>query len=60
MKILIVDDDEDYRQSLQEVLEMANHKVISVASGDAAILVYRQNDDINLLLLTTICQKRTD
>jgi CheY-like chemotaxis protein len=50
MKILIVDDDADYRKSLQEVLETSNHNVLAVDSADAAILAYQQNDGINLVI----------
>ena len=50
MKILIVDDDEDFRQSLQEALETSNHNVLAVDSADEAVLAYRQSDDIDLVI----------
>ncbi len=43
MKILIADDDADYRQSLQEVLEGGGHTVITADDGEAAVLAYSKN-----------------
>ena len=50
MKILIADDDAEYRKSLQEVLETSNHAVLAVDDGDAAIHAYQSNDGIDLVI----------
>jgi DNA-binding response OmpR family regulator len=50
MSILIIDDEEDTRESLREVLEMAGHKVLTAASGNEA-LEYVKSEDIRLMLV---------
>jgi CheY-like chemotaxis protein len=41
-RILLVDDDEDFRRMLCKVLEKAGHEVRDAANGKAALELYRQ------------------
>ena len=50
MSILILDDERDVRESLQIILELAGHKVVTAASGDEA-LGYVKDNEINLMLV---------
>jgi DNA-binding response OmpR family regulator len=50
MCILVVDDEENIRESLREILTMAGYSVITAASGREA-LQYTDRGDISLLLV---------
>jgi DNA-binding response OmpR family regulator len=50
MKILIADDDVEYRQSLEEILAGRGHTIITADDGEAAILSYRENKKIDLVI----------
>jgi CheY-like chemotaxis protein len=50
MKILIAPDDAEYRKSLEEVLEGGGHTIITADDGAAAILSYRENNNIDLVI----------
>ena len=50
-KILVVDDDQDNRDSTQGVLEQWGFQVITAASGIEAISLAKANDDIAVILL---------
>jgi len=53
--ILVVDDEEPVRSLCREVLESANYKVFTAASGEEAINIYRDNKDhIPLAILDLI------
>jgi DNA-binding response OmpR family regulator len=49
-KIMIVDDEEAVRQSLEDILQLEGYEVTSAASGDAALdIMQEQNFDLVLL-----------
>jgi|ERR1035437_4582719 CheY-like chemotaxis protein len=50
MKILIADDDAEYRKSIEEVFEGGGHTTITADDGQAAILSYRKNKNIDLVI----------
>ncbi|MBF0531606.1 MAG: response regulator [Candidatus Omnitrophica bacterium] len=42
-RILIIDDDESFRLTLQEILERKNYTVITAVNGAEGIQIYREN-----------------
>ena len=50
-KILLVDDEDTYRTSLAQRLELRGYKTIDVNCGEDAIKISRQDRDIDLVLL---------
>ena len=50
MKILIVDDDTEYRQALQDLLEGSGNVVITASDGELAMLAYKKEDGIDLVI----------
>jgi CheY-like chemotaxis protein len=49
--ILVVDDDDDIRDALSEVLRAAGHQVMTAANGREALDILRQGPDVCLVLL---------
>jgi CheY-like chemotaxis protein len=52
--ILLVDDDDDVRLAVQDMLEDAGYRVYSVASGQEAISFFRDNHDLIDLLVSDV------
>jgi two-component system chemotaxis response regulator CheY len=50
MKILLADDDADYRQSLKEIPEDGGHVVTTAADGELAINTYRENTGVDFVV----------
>jgi CheY-like chemotaxis protein len=49
--IMVVDDDDDIRDALGEVLRAAGHTVVSACNGHEALELLRQNQSVCLVLL---------
>lgn len=50
-RILVVDDEENIRSSLQEMLTMAGYDVIAVESGEAALKLFANKEKFDLALV---------
>jgi len=50
MKILIVDDDTEYRQALQVLLEGSGNIVVTANDGELAVFAYGKEDGIDLVI----------
>lgn len=50
IKILVVDDDDQYREMVTELLELNGHTVIQAGDGSAAQELATQNKPIDILL----------
>src|SRR5262245_24924443 len=52
MDILVIEDDPDARANLQDILELDNHRVYSVATAAAAVdRARRDRDDLDAIIL---------
>ena len=50
LRLVVVEDNEDIRQTLQDILEMAGHSVVVAADGNAGVeAVLREKPDIALV-----------
>ena len=52
--ILLVDDDDDVRSAVRDMLEFADYRVFSVESGQKAISFFRDNHDLIDLLVSDV------
>ncbi|MBS3768598.1 MAG: response regulator, partial [Candidatus Cloacimonetes bacterium] len=50
LKLLIVDDSDDYRENIKEILEIKNYNVVTAPDGETAIGKVK-NEDIDLVLM---------
>ena len=50
MKILIADDDEDYRQTIRDILICSGHKVVEARDGQEAIMTYHKDNNFDLVI----------
>ncbi len=51
MKLLVVDDDDDLRETLAELLEDCGHTVATAADGEAALARLREDPSVEVILL---------
>ncbi len=54
MSILLIDDENDVRESLVVLLQSAGYKVVSVSSAEEGLNYLRENNNIRLMLVDYI------
>lgn len=58
--VLIVDDDDDVRDVLQDIIESAGYRVLQAADGEQGLAVYQQHvEEINVVLLDLMMPGRS-
>ncbi len=58
--LLLVEDNEDLLETLQDILEMLNYKIISAGNGIEALNIYQQNTTQINLILTDVVMPQMD